>query len=180
MVLKDPMYLGHPFAITLFGDNLYWTDWRSNNVFSTNKFHGENTKVIQKTLTQPFDIHIFHPKRQPNMTNPCGTNNGGCSHLCLIDHGGKYSCKCPYLKKLSADNRTCEAIEDFLLFGSQGAILGVQLEDAHYNVMPAITVTHVDTPSVVDFYIKGDQVFWADKVLNVISSANISNTGSPA
>lgn len=28
--------------------------------------------------------------------NPCGTNNGGCSHLCLISPGGEdYVCACP-------------------------------------------------------------------------------------
>ncbi|XP_052831949.1 low-density lipoprotein receptor-related protein 1B isoform X1 [Octopus bimaculoides] len=179
MVLKDHINLGHPFAITLFGDNLYWTDWRSNNVFSTNKFHGKNTTTIQRTVTQPFDIHIFHPKRQPWVKSPCANKNGGCSHLCLIDHDGKYGCKCPYLKKMGPDNKTCEDIQDFLIFGSVNAILGVQLEDAHYNVMPAITVTHVNTPSVVDFYVKNQQIYWADKFLNVISSANVSGTGFP-
>lgn len=30
------------------------------------------------------------------VNNPCGTNNGGCSHLCLIKAGGQgYSCECP-------------------------------------------------------------------------------------
>lgn len=178
MVLKNHSHLAHPFAITLFGDFLYWTDWKSNHVVSANKFNGTNATVIHKTETQPFDIHVLHPKRQPWAPNPCGNNNGGCSHLCLLSHGGTFNCHCPYLTKLKSDNKTCEEIPNFLLFASVGVVLGVQLEDAHYNVMPAITVPHVDTPSVVDFDLSTQQIYWADKVRNVISSANLTNMGS--
>lgn len=38
MVLKNHSHLAHPFAITLFGDFLYWTDWKSNHVVSVSIF----------------------------------------------------------------------------------------------------------------------------------------------
>ena len=41
--------------------------------------------------------------------NPCGINNGGCSHLCLlsaVDSRG-YSCDCPNGMRLSIDKRNC-------------------------------------------------------------------------
>ena len=42
--------------------------------------------------------------------NPCGDNNGGCSHLCLISGGGRsYSCACPEFFVLSSDGRKCIA-----------------------------------------------------------------------
>ena len=40
--------------------------------------------------------------------NPCGSNNGGCSHLCLISPGGSgYKCACPQNMSLLSDQRTC-------------------------------------------------------------------------
>lgn len=43
--------------------------------------------------------------------NPCGENNGGCSHLCLIAPGGKnYTCACPdSFVLVSNNNRSCTA-----------------------------------------------------------------------
>ena len=42
--------------------------------------------------------------------NPCGSNNGGCSHLCLISPGGNtFKCACPDYFLLSRDGRTCLA-----------------------------------------------------------------------
>ena len=45
-------------------------------------------------------------------SNPCGTNNGECSHLCLIspiEGGTTYACACPNYFVLAPDNRTCIA-----------------------------------------------------------------------
>lgn len=64
-ILSDHEALSHPFAISVFESNLYWTDWRSNSVMRANKFTGGNVTTIQKTYTQPFDVKIFHPSRQP-------------------------------------------------------------------------------------------------------------------
>lgn len=57
--------LNHPFAISLFENNVYWTDWRSNSVIRVNKWNYTDLSVIQRTLTQLFDIKIMHPSRQP-------------------------------------------------------------------------------------------------------------------
>ena len=37
-------------------------------VLQANKFDGSNVTVIQRTYTQPFDVKIFHPLRQPKGT----------------------------------------------------------------------------------------------------------------
>ena len=40
--------------------------------------------------------------------NPCGSNNGGCSHLCLMSpRKPYYVCACPTGVQLLADNKTC-------------------------------------------------------------------------
>ncbi|XP_037704852.1 low-density lipoprotein receptor-related protein 2 isoform X2 [Choloepus didactylus] len=88
--------LPHPFAITIFEDTIYWTDWNTRTVEKGNKYDGSGRMVLVNTTHRPFDIHVCHPYRQPFVNNPCGTNNGGCSHLCLIKAGGQgFTCECP-------------------------------------------------------------------------------------
>lgn len=44
-----------------------------------------------------------------SVPNPCGTNNGGCSHLCLLSTNGSYTCVCPedFSFASTSNNRTC-------------------------------------------------------------------------
>ncbi|TKS67243.1 Low-density lipoprotein receptor-related protein 2 [Collichthys lucidus] len=88
--------LPHPFALTVFEDTVYWTDWNTRSVEKGNKYDGSDHQVLVNTTHRPFDIHVCHPYRQPIVNNPCAVNNGGCSHLCLIRHGGQeHTCECP-------------------------------------------------------------------------------------
>ncbi|KAL1455357.1 hypothetical protein WDU94_009457 [Cyamophila willieti] len=102
-VLSNHESLTHPFAISLFENHVYWTDWRTNSVIRANKWNGSDVTVIQRTLTQPFDNVNGVVK-----TSPCEINNGNCSHLCLIGMNGTYKCECPHVMKLGPDNKTCQ------------------------------------------------------------------------
>uniref|UniRef100_A0A8C7E883 EGF-like domain-containing protein n=1 Tax=Nothoprocta perdicaria TaxID=30464 RepID=A0A8C7E883_NOTPE len=108
-VLRGHEYLSHPFAVTLYGGEVYWTDWRTNTLAKANKWTGHNVTVVQRTNTQPFDLQVYHPSRQPLAPNPCEANGGKgpCSHLCLINYNRSLSCACPHLMKLDKDNTTC-------------------------------------------------------------------------
>uniref|UniRef100_A0A671PYM9 EGF-like domain-containing protein n=1 Tax=Sinocyclocheilus anshuiensis TaxID=1608454 RepID=A0A671PYM9_9TELE len=88
--------LPHPFAITVFEESVYWTDWNTRTVEKGNKYNGSGREALINTTHRPFDIHVCHPYRQPIVTNPCAVNNGGCSHLCLLQAGGQgHTCECP-------------------------------------------------------------------------------------
>lgn len=115
----------HVFALTLFDDMLYWTDWNLKAILRANKFTGKDLQTIRNTTHRPYDIHINHPLRQVQFPNPCGENNGGCSHLCLlsppaestylniegyIEEGApSYKCACPNQFYLARDSKTCIA-----------------------------------------------------------------------
>ncbi|XP_052813760.1 low-density lipoprotein receptor-related protein 1-like isoform X2 [Mya arenaria] len=174
LVLKNQPEMRHPFSIALFGTEVYWTDWSSNAVVMANKFNGSNIRVVQKTITQPFDLQVIHPKRQPtvNVTNPCAVNNGGCSDLCLIGLHGSVGCLCPHRKKLGHDNKTCVEDKQFLLFVKNQEIRGIDLNKGYFNVLPVISIPHVDTPTAIDYDVKQNYFYWADKGLNVINRAN--------
>lgn len=100
----------HVFAMSVFDDWLYWTDWNTKGLARAHKFTGANYQVLRNTSHRPYDIHVYHPLRQIAHDNPCGENNGGCSHLCLISPGGQsFTCACPNNFILLRDNKTCIA-----------------------------------------------------------------------
>lgn len=71
---------------------------------------------------------------------------------------------------LTADNK-------FLLFVKENEIRGVDLNNAHYNVIPSITVPFVENATAIDYDSSEDKLYWTDKKRNVIRSAFINGTG---
>ncbi|XP_071823213.1 low-density lipoprotein receptor-related protein 2-like isoform X2 [Apostichopus japonicus] len=95
--------VAHPFGITIFEDQVYWTDWNEKLVYKAHKFSGDDMKVIQETIHRPLDIVIIHPLRQDSsIPNPC-QNNGGCQGLCLLSPSGEAVCACPDHHFMEAD-----------------------------------------------------------------------------
>uniref|UniRef100_A0A8D0FU60 Uncharacterized protein n=1 Tax=Strix occidentalis caurina TaxID=311401 RepID=A0A8D0FU60_STROC len=102
----------HIFALTLFEDFIYWTDWETKSINRAHKTTGANKTLLISTLHRPMDIHIYHPYRQPDgeprvPNHPCKTNNAGCSNLCLLSPGGGHKCACPTNFYLGSDGKTC-------------------------------------------------------------------------
>lgn len=59
--------INHPFALTIFQNYMYWTDWehRRGSINKANKFTGAERSVLQENLS-PMDIHVHHEQRQPS------------------------------------------------------------------------------------------------------------------
>ena len=64
-ILSKGLY--HPFAITVFEDLIYWTDWHFKSVSSANKANGRGFKTIYSGIIQLhfhsiqiFSFIIFH------------------------------------------------------------------------------------------------------------------------
>ncbi|XP_076159537.1 low-density lipoprotein receptor-related protein 1B-like [Alosa pseudoharengus] len=177
-ILRGHEYLSHPFAVTLFGGNVYWTDWRTNTLTRANKWTGANVTVIQKTSAQPFDLQIFHPSRQPQGSNPCEANGGRgpCSHLCLLNSNHTASCACPHLMKLDEDNTSCMSLKRFLLYARRSEIRGVDIDNPYFNIITALTVPDIDDVTVVDFDSAEERIYWTDVKTRTIKRVFINGT----
>lgn len=139
VVLRNKDILSHPFAISVFENHVYWTDWRSTSVIRANKWNGSDIQVLQRTTSQPFGIQVLHSSRQPWQPNPCGENNGGCSHLCLLSGRGTFKCECPHVMRLDpSDERNCVANEQVLLFVMVDEIRGIDLHQPNHHTIPTI------------------------------------------
>ena len=77
--------LGRPYALALYADKLYWTDWKTRGIHLTNKNKGLRCPVILSNTVSPMDIRAYERKRQ--MPRP-GEFNFNVNSYCLA-HGGK-------------------------------------------------------------------------------------------
>lgn len=164
-VLKGHNFLSHPFAVSVFGNNIFWSDWRTNSLYSANKWNGTNAQLVERTLSQPFDLHIFHPFRQPTFSNPCVLNKNKCTGraVCLLTLNGQTSCRCPHMTE-PVNKTHCAPVEKFLLLASKQEIRGVYINNPYLSVVPIITTPNLFNPLAIDFVSDGDggHVYWAE------------------
>uniref|UniRef100_A0A665VFI6 LDL receptor related protein 8 n=1 Tax=Echeneis naucrates TaxID=173247 RepID=A0A665VFI6_ECHNA len=107
--------LGHPYALAVFEDRIYWTDRDRAAVFMANRLTGQEIHTLAENLNDPHDIVVFHQLRQPQGPDSCNLGsmaNGGCEYLCLkapqiTEHSPKYTCACPDGQDLGPDMRGC-------------------------------------------------------------------------
>ncbi|XP_022317030.2 low-density lipoprotein receptor-like isoform X2 [Crassostrea virginica] len=111
-ILHNAAQILHPFSLTVFEDNVYWTDWSSEAIRKVHKYTGEEYSQLALGLRAPMDIKVYHQQKQLHSPNKCGAANGGCSHLCLptpaeVNAIG-YACACPDNMVL-LNGKQCEA-----------------------------------------------------------------------
>uniref|UniRef100_A0A336MF06 CSON015005 protein n=1 Tax=Culicoides sonorensis TaxID=179676 RepID=A0A336MF06_CULSO len=177
LIISDQETLSHPFGISLYENHVYWTDWRTMSVIRANKWNGSDIAVIQRTQTQPFGIQILHSSRQPvDGPNPCGKNNGQCSHLCLLSINKTYKCECPHVMRLSDDTKTCIPNEQILLFSMASEIRGVDLYRPNHNTIPTIShPTQVVSTFLIDYIVSEEKIYWVDNSLNELKSSGLAS-----
>uniref|UniRef100_A0A8C4QPU2 LDL receptor related protein 4 n=1 Tax=Eptatretus burgeri TaxID=7764 RepID=A0A8C4QPU2_EPTBU len=163
--------LPHPFALTVFEDSLYWTDWQTKSINSANKFTGLNQEIVRSKLHFPMDIHTLHPQRQPPGKNHCGQNNGGCSHLCL-PNAHKYSCACPTGFR-SLDVHTC--LDTFLLFARHTDIRRISL-DTDESADVVLPLQGLRAAVALAWHAGEGLIFWSDVASDSIRRARWDGT----
>ena len=115
--------VAHILALSIFDDYVFWSDAYLKAIMRANKLNGSDLMTLRHSTHQMYDLSVYHNLRQLPYNNPCGENNGGCSHLCLIapredrkvsfdsvpeDQLTTYKCACPNPLYLLSDGRTCD------------------------------------------------------------------------
>lgn len=81
IILSQTQY---PFSVTVFQQDIYWTDWNTRIVYRANKGDGSSLTIMATDLQyRPNDINVFSASRQESCSSPCQLFNGGCSHVCV-------------------------------------------------------------------------------------------------
>ena len=55
----------HPFGISLFEHNVYFTDWTKMAVMKANKFSDGSPQVVYNTTQTPHGVAVIHQLKQP-------------------------------------------------------------------------------------------------------------------
>ena len=107
----------HPFGITIFKNEIYWTDWATFSIHKAS-IDGSNQQVVKSGLRGIMDVCVFDRSRQPAAKkNGCGVNNGGCPELCFWN-GTATHCACRSGFTFNSKTRKCEQNAQFLVYAS--------------------------------------------------------------
>lgn len=171
--------LPHPFALTLFEDTLYWTDWNTHSILACNKYTGEGLREIHSNIFSPMDIHAFSQHRQPNATNPCGIDNGGCSHLCLMSPVKPfYQCACPTGVKLLENGKTCkDGATELLLLARRTDLRRISLDTPDFTDI-VLQLEDIRHAIAIDYDPVEGYIYWTDDEVRAIRRSLIDGSGS--
>lgn len=174
--------LPHPFALTIFEDNMFWTDWHTKTISSANKVTGKNFRHVHEGLHFPMDIHSYHVARQPAFENRCADDRrklkGGCSHLCLPNRNSR-RCACPIGLTLLDDQKTCTAIPDKLLLLARKKDIRMRQLDSKNplkEIDMVIPLDNLKSTIALDWCSDTDQIFWTDVGRSTINRAHLNGS----
>ncbi|XP_076032242.1 vitellogenin receptor Yl-like [Oratosquilla oratoria] len=112
--------LDHPIDLAIFGEQIFWSQRRSNhlhsvaksgNVSSVTKYsvgEGRKISVVSEWSISLADIGWKLSPQGHAASNPCETENGGCQHLCFINANRDKVCKCGIGYELMSDGVSCD------------------------------------------------------------------------
>ncbi|KAM4747690.1 low-density lipoprotein receptor-related protein 6 isoform 5-T5 [Rhinophrynus dorsalis] len=172
--------LVHPFALTVFGDTIYWTDWTKRSILACNKYTGEDRREVESGIFSPMDIHVFSQLRQPNATNPCAVKNGGCSHLCLMSPVKPfYQCACPTgVRLMEEGGKICmQGAAEMLLLVRRTDLRRISLDTPDFTdiVLPLDDIRHA---IAVDYDPVEAYIYWTDDEVRAIRRTQIDGSSS--
>lgn len=171
--------LPHPFAITLFEDAVYWTDWHTKSISTVNKKTGMGMQTVHAGLNVPMDIHSYHPLRQlTSYKNRCARNNGGCSYLCLPSSSG-HTCRCPVGFNLNNEGQKCEETpEKLLLYARKKDIRLKQLNPKKQtdSLDMVIPLDNIKSAVALDWDHNHNAIFWTDVEKDTINHACLNGS----
>lgn len=147
MILRGPQ-VPSPSRLALFENRIYWTDSTKQSVMSVDKNQGDYSIQSVLKIRDAKGIKALHPLTQPMVTNPCGNSNGGCQHMCVITSLGMdkelgYRCACNIGWMLSNDLKSCNLVQEFLMYSQQrfikGRVLDPVVEGFSDAILPVVS-----------------------------------------
>ncbi|KAJ8949001.1 hypothetical protein NQ314_008307 [Rhamnusium bicolor] len=157
-----------PARLALFESRVYWTDGTKLGVMSVDKYETSSIQSIyrMRDIRDPRAIKAVHALTQPHVSNPCGHNNGGCQHMCVITNTGSvlgYRCACHIGFRLTTDEHL-----------SKGKVLNPVIEGFSDAMMPVVSRRARFVG--LDFDAKDQHIYYSDVLQDVIYRVHRNGT----
>ncbi|KPM05640.1 low-density lipoprotein receptor-related protein 6-like protein [Sarcoptes scabiei] len=163
----------HMYDLTLMDEFIYWTDWTRRTVEKTYKLTGSEISIVIENLPDLMGLKAVSIS-SPNGTNPCGDNNGNCSHLCFNRPHQRYVCGCPDgSSQLEEDGRTCTKSDSYLIFLDKIEMNRVSLKTKKIDHLPIIDIK---SASAIDIDIENEIIYWADPKNHLIARSHFDGS----
>lgn len=133
-----------------------------------------HTSAIALVRSLTVKVNFFDFQSDNIAENACGTNNGGCSHLCLRNPTS-YTCACPTGIEPTEDKHTCKTQPDqYLLFATKSTLARVSLDTPElWDV--TLPIAHIQNAIAVDFHWQKQTIYYTDVDLDIIATVNMNN-----
>lgn len=187
MVLRGQQ-VPSPSRLAQFENRVYWTDATKQGIMSVDKYEGPSSIQVTykaKEIREPKGIIAVHALSQPRVSNPCGSNNGGCNHMCIVTAvkgaptGLGYRCACSTGFQLQTDLKNCKLVREFLMYSQQRFIKGKVLEPVIEGFSDAIlpVVSRRARFVGLDFDARDEFIYYSDVLQDVIYRVHRNGTG---
>ncbi|KAF8770698.1 Low-density lipoprotein receptor-related protein 2 like protein [Argiope bruennichi] len=174
VLIKDEVF--HPYSLSVFEDNVYWSDWKSFSLETCNKFTGHKMSVMaRENGKHVMGVHVYHPVLARRTNNPCWSSS--CSHMCLIAPLNGHHCACPPGYTLDSTGIKCRINDNFpmLLVNDDSDIYHIRPEAVGNIAISKLPTTHVDMIGQLAYDWKSKTLFITDLKKPAIYAINMTS-----